>query len=48
MTTSVDTNVIVALWDRDPAVGNVAQKALDDALGRGSLVLSAPACNCIA
>jgi predicted nucleic acid-binding protein len=42
MTTSVDTNVIVALWDRDPAVSNAAQKALDDALGRGSLVLSAP------
>jgi predicted nucleic acid-binding protein len=42
MTTSVDTNVIVALWDRDPAVSNAAQKALDDALGHGSLVLSAP------
>ena len=42
MTTSVDTNVIVALWDRDPAVSNTAQKALDEALGRGSLVLSAP------
>jgi len=42
MTTSVDTNVIVALWDRDPAVSNAAQKALDDCLERGSLVLSAP------
>ena len=42
MTTSVDTNVIVALWDRDPAVSHAAQKALDAALGRGSLVLSAP------
>jgi predicted nucleic acid-binding protein len=42
MTTSVDTNVIVALWDRDPVVSNAAQKALDDALGLGSLVLSAP------
>jgi predicted nucleic acid-binding protein len=41
MTTSVDTNVIVALWDRDPAVSAPAQKALDAALGRGSLVLSA-------
>lgn len=42
MTTAVDTNVVIALWDRDPAVGNFAQKALDDALLRGSLVLSGP------
>jgi len=42
MTTSIDTNVIVALWDRDPAVSAHAQKALDAALGRGSLVVSAP------
>ncbi|HEY6305935.1 MAG TPA: type II toxin-antitoxin system VapC family toxin [Candidatus Angelobacter sp.] len=42
MTTSVDTNVIVALWDRNRAVSNAAQTALDDALVRGSLVLSAP------
>lgn len=42
MTTAVDTNVIIALWDRDPAVSNPAQKALDDALLRGSLVLSGP------
>jgi len=42
MTTAVDSNVLVALWDRDPAASNVAQKALDAALERGSLVLSAP------
>src|SRR5258708_1432600 len=42
MTTSIDTNVIVALWDRDPDVSTPAQMALDAALGRGSLVLSAP------
>ena len=42
MTTSVDTNVIVALWDLDLAVSAPAQRALDAALGRGSLVLSAP------
>lgn len=42
MTTAVDTNVIIALWDRDPAVSDSAQKALDDALLRGALVLSAP------
>ena len=42
MTTAVDTNVIVALWDRDPAVSHPAQKALDRELMRGALVLSAP------
>lgn len=42
MTSAVDTNVIVALWDRNLALSTRAQKALDDALGRGSLVLSAP------
>ncbi len=42
MTTSVDTNVIIALWDRDPLVSSAAQRALDAALARGSLVLSAP------
>ena len=42
MTTAVDTNVIIALWDRNFAVSNAAQNALDAALGRGSLVLSAP------
>jgi predicted nucleic acid-binding protein len=42
MTTAIDTNVIVALWDRDPAISHGAQEALDAALGRGSLVLSAP------
>ena len=42
MTTAVDTNVIIALWNRDPAVSHSAQMALDDALLRGSLVLSGP------
>jgi predicted nucleic acid-binding protein len=42
MTTAVDTNVIIALWDRNLAVSNAAQNALDAALGRGPLVLSAP------
>jgi predicted nucleic acid-binding protein len=42
MTTAVDTNVIIALWDRDPSISNTAQKALDAALAGGSLVLSAP------
>jgi predicted nucleic acid-binding protein len=42
MTTSVDTNVIIALWDRDPAVSTPAQRALDAAFSRGPLVLSGP------
>jgi hypothetical protein len=42
MTTAVDTNVIFALWDRDKALSSAAQSGLDSALGRGSLVISAP------
>ena len=42
MTTAVDTNVIVALWDSDPSVSARAQSALDAALERGMLVVSAP------
>jgi predicted nucleic acid-binding protein len=41
MTTAVDTNVIVALWDRDPSLSSAAQSALDAALGRGTLVVAA-------
>jgi len=41
MTTAVDTNVIVALWDRDPCLSSAAQSALDAALGRGTLVVAA-------
>ncbi len=42
MTTAVDTNVIVALWDRDPTLSLAAQSALDTALSHGGLVASAP------
>jgi predicted nucleic acid-binding protein len=42
VTTAVDTNVIVALWDRDPATSTAARSALDAALARGSLVVCAP------
>src|ERR1051326_5309113 len=42
MTTAIDTNVIIALWDRNPAVSIPAQKALDDALNHGALVVSGP------
>ncbi len=42
MTTAIDTNVIVALWDKDPNLSSTAQSALDAALGRGALVVAAP------
>jgi predicted nucleic acid-binding protein len=41
MTTAIDTNVIVALWDRDPGLSSAAQSALDVAPGRGTLVTTA-------
>lgn len=42
MTTAVDTNVFVALWDRDTALNSAAQAALDAALERGGLIIAAP------
>jgi predicted nucleic acid-binding protein len=42
MMTAIDTNVIVALWDRDPGLSLAAQSALDTALAAGGLVVSAP------
>jgi len=42
MTTAIDTNVIVALWDQDTTLNSAAQSALDAALGRGSLIIAAP------
>jgi predicted nucleic acid-binding protein len=42
MITAVHTNILVALWDRDPDLSLAAQVALDTALGRGGLVISAP------
>lgn len=40
MTTAVDTNVFVALWDMDTRLNTAAQKALDSAQEQGSLVIS--------
>jgi hypothetical protein len=42
MTTAIDTNVIVSLWDRDPSLNSAAESALDAALARGGLVVAAP------
>ena len=40
MSTSLDTNVLVALWDADDALHRAARAALDQALVRGALVIS--------
>jgi predicted nucleic acid-binding protein len=42
MTTAVDTNVIIALWDKDPSLSLAAQTALEAAFSRGALVVAAP------
>jgi len=42
MTTAIDTNVVIALWDKDPTVHLAAQNALEAAFRRGSLVVAAP------
>jgi predicted nucleic acid-binding protein len=40
MTTAIDTNVLVALWDEDDALNSAAEIALDAAFARGKLVIS--------
>lgn len=42
MATAIDTNILVALWDKEETLSPVVQPALDAALGRGSLVIAAP------
>lgn len=42
MTTAVDTNVIVGLWNADPALNTAVQKALDNAQAQGAVVASGP------
>ena len=42
MTTAIDTNVVVALWDRDSALNAVAQSALDSAFRAGNLIMAGP------
>lgn len=41
MTTAIDTNVVIALWDKDPALSLASQTALEAAFRRGSLVVAA-------
>jgi hypothetical protein len=40
VTTAIDTNVLVALWDTDARLNTAVQKALDAAQERGVLVIS--------
>lgn len=40
MTIAIDTNVLVALWDKDPRLNTAAQEALDSAQKRGALVIA--------
>jgi len=40
--TALDTNVLIALWDHDPAVHRPVRQSLDRELRRGGLVVSAP------
>ena len=42
MTTAIDTNVLIALWNRDDTLNTQARTALDSALARGKLVISGP------
>jgi predicted nucleic acid-binding protein len=42
MTTAIDTNILIAFWDRDDSLNSLAQFALDASLARGSLVIAAP------
>jgi hypothetical protein len=42
MTTALDTNVLVALWNKDESLNLLAQFALDAALDHGGLVIAAP------
>lgn len=42
MITAIDTNVIIGLWNSDPAISLAAQTALDAAFAQGGLVISGP------
>ena len=42
MTTAVDTNVFVALWDKDPTLSSAARGLLRTALESGGLTVAAP------
>ena len=41
MTTALDSNVIIALWDKDPLVSSPSREALEAAFQGGGLVIAA-------
>ncbi len=42
MTTAIDRNGVIALWDADPALSSMAQNALETSFRWGNLVVAAP------
>ncbi|MGI8991730.1 MAG: type II toxin-antitoxin system VapC family toxin [Bryobacteraceae bacterium] len=42
MTTAIDTNVIISLWDQDEALSSTARSALEKAFRLGNLIVAAP------
>jgi len=42
MSTAIDSNVFIALWNEDDSLNTQARSALDAALGRGGLFIAAP------
>ncbi len=40
MTTAIDTNILIALWDTDPQLNTAVQRALDSAQARGGLAIT--------
>jgi predicted nucleic acid-binding protein len=42
MTTALDTNVIITLWDEDPLVSAPSRRALEIAFLHGGLIIAAP------
>jgi hypothetical protein len=38
VTTAIDTNVVIALWHKDPTLSLVSQNALEGAFNRGTLI----------
>ena len=42
MTTAIDSNLLIALWNEDDSLNTLARSALDAALGRGRLIIAAP------
>jgi len=42
MSTAIDSNILIALWNEDDSLNTLARSALDTALGHGGLFIAAP------